>query len=95
MRLLPGQAGLHRLPHHQDPDRYAENYLYGPQRLRQDYPEAGAPGEGIHYDKTQYIHHGDAIIDTPGEYCESKHLGRALALYAYEADDGGSFDLFH
>ncbi len=43
-------------------------------------------GEGIHYDKTQYIKYGDAIIDTPGEYCESKHLGRALALYAYEAD---------
>ena len=43
-------------------------------------------GETIHYDKTQYIHHGAAIIDTPGEYCESKHLGRALALYAYEAD---------
>ena len=43
-------------------------------------------GENIHYDKTQYVHYGDAIIDTPGEYCESKHLGRALALYAYEAD---------
>ena len=43
-------------------------------------------GEGIHYDKTQYIKYGDAIIDTPGEYCESKHLGRALALYTYEAD---------
>ena len=26
------------------------------------------------------------MIDTPGEYIESKELGRALALYAYEAD---------
>ena len=43
-------------------------------------------GENIHYHKTQYINYNDAIIDTPGEYCESKHLGRALALYAYEAD---------
>ncbi len=43
-------------------------------------------GENIQYHKTQYVYHGDAIIDTPGEYCESKHLGRALALYAYEAD---------
>lgn len=43
-------------------------------------------GEKLHYHKTQYVHHGDAIIDTPGEYCESRHLGRALALYAYEAD---------
>ena len=43
-------------------------------------------GESLQYYKTQYIHYGDAIIDTPGEYCESKHLGRALALYAYEAD---------
>ncbi len=43
-------------------------------------------GEALHYHKTQAIHYSDAIIDTPGEYCESKHLGRALALYAYEAD---------
>jgi len=43
-------------------------------------------GDRLHYHKTQYVHYGDAIIDTPGEYCESKHLGCALALYAYEAD---------
>lgn len=43
-------------------------------------------GENIHYHKTQYIYHYDQIIDTPGEYCESKQLGRALALYSYEAD---------
>ncbi len=43
-------------------------------------------GENIHYHKTQYIYHYDQIIDTPGEYAESRQLGRALALYAYEAD---------
>lgn len=43
-------------------------------------------GESLHYHKTQYIYHYDQIIDTPGEYCESKQLGKALALYAYEAD---------
>ena len=43
-------------------------------------------GESIHYHKTQYIRHGDVVIDTPGEYAETQHLGRALALYAYEAD---------
>ncbi len=43
-------------------------------------------GEKVHYDKTQYIHYHDILIDTPGEYAQTKHLGYALALYAYEAD---------
>lgn len=43
-------------------------------------------GETIHYHKTQYVNHFDVIIDTPGEYAENKFLGRALALYSYEAD---------
>lgn len=43
-------------------------------------------GERISYHKTQYINHFDCIIDTPGEYAENKILGRALALYSYEAD---------
>lgn len=43
-------------------------------------------GERITYKKTQYINHYDVIIDTPGEYAENKILGRALALYSYEAD---------
>lgn len=42
--------------------------------------------EKIHYDKTQYIHYGDLMIDTPGEYAQTHHLGYALALYSYEAD---------
>lgn len=40
----------------------------------------------VKYHKTQYINYHDAIIDTPGEYAENAHLGRALALYSYEAD---------
>ena len=43
-------------------------------------------GEKIEYHKTQYINHFDVIIDTPGEYAQTKTLGHALALYAYEAD---------
>ncbi len=43
-------------------------------------------GQKIEYSKTQYIDYRQAIIDTPGEYMENKELGRALALYAYEAD---------
>lgn len=43
-------------------------------------------GEKIHYYKTQYINHFDVVIDTPGEYAETNTLGRALALYSYEAD---------
>lgn len=43
-------------------------------------------GRKIHYSKTQYINYHDVIIDTPGEYAENRELGRALALYSYEAD---------
>lgn len=43
-------------------------------------------GEHIIYHKTQYVNYFDVIIDTPGEYIQTKQLGYALALYAYEAD---------
>ena len=42
-------------------------------------------GEKIHYHKTQYVNHFDVIIDTPGEYAETKNLGAALAMYTFEA----------
>ena len=40
----------------------------------------------ISYQKTQDIQYYNGIIDTPGEYAENHHLGRALALYSYEAN---------
>ena len=43
-------------------------------------------GEHSTYQKTQYVNHYDVIIDTPGEYAETKTLGGALAVYSYEAD---------
>ena len=43
-------------------------------------------GEEIHYHKTQYVKHYESVIDTPGEYAQSHRLGKALALYTYEAD---------
>lgn len=43
-------------------------------------------GEKLHYHKTQYVNHFQVVIDTPGEYAENHSLGRALALYSYEAD---------
>ena len=43
-------------------------------------------GEKIQYKKTQYVNYFDVIIDTPGEYAQTAKLGRALALYSYEAD---------
>ncbi len=43
-------------------------------------------GEKIHYHKTQYVNHYDVIIDTPGEYAQTKNLGNALAMYTFEAD---------
>lgn len=42
-------------------------------------------GEKITYHKTQYVNHFDVLIDTPGEYAETKGLGAALAMYSYEA----------
>ncbi len=42
-------------------------------------------GKKIVYHKTQYINNFDVIIDTPGEYLQTHTLGRALALYTYEA----------
>lgn len=43
-------------------------------------------GEKIHYHKTQYVNRFDVIIDTPGEYMQTKNLGNALAMYTFEAD---------
>ena len=43
-------------------------------------------GEKIHYQKTQYVNRFNVIIDTPGEYIQSKELGNAIAMYAFEAD---------
>ncbi len=43
-------------------------------------------GEKIHYQKTQYVNHFDVIIDTPGEYIQTKNLGSAIAMYTFEAD---------
>ena len=43
-------------------------------------------GDTISYHKTQYVNHYDVVIDTPGEYAENNTLGRALALYSFEAD---------
>ena len=42
--------------------------------------------EKLEYHKTQYVDYEDFIIDTPGEYAETKNLGGALAVYSYESD---------
>lgn len=42
--------------------------------------------EKIHYHKTQYVNRFDVIIDTPGEYIQTKNLGNAIAMYTFEAD---------
>ena len=43
-------------------------------------------GNKVQYHKTQYVNYHDIIIDTPGEYIQTKELGWALAIYSYEAD---------
>lgn len=43
-------------------------------------------GRKIEYQKTQAICNEDVVIDTPGEYIQTKMLAGAIALYSYEAD---------
>lgn len=43
-------------------------------------------GEKIQYQKTQYVNRFDVIIDTPGEYIQTKGLAAGIAVYAYESD---------
>lgn len=43
-------------------------------------------GKSTEYEKTQAVSMDSRIIDTPGEYIQTKNLGTALAIYSYEAD---------
>ena len=43
-------------------------------------------GESIHYNKTQSVQRDGFVIDTPGEYIQTRNFGGALAVYAYESD---------
>lgn len=65
---------------------YEKNYVYRTKRGRQDYFDQAMKGNTITYHKTQYVNHYDVIIDTPGEYLQSKNLISALAVFTAEAD---------
>ncbi len=43
-------------------------------------------GEELHYIKTQYTNTDEDVIDTPGEYAESKRFSVGLACFSFEAD---------
>lgn len=43
-------------------------------------------GKKFIYHKTQYVNHYDLVIDTPGEYAESKWLRSCLGFYCAESD---------
>ena len=43
-------------------------------------------GEELHYHKTQYTSTTDTVIDTPGEYAETKRCSVGLACFSFEAD---------
>ncbi len=43
-------------------------------------------GEAVEYAKTQSVNYYDIVVDTPGEYIQTRHLGGALAVYSYESD---------
>lgn len=40
----------------------------------------------VKYKKTQSVNRQGFVIDTPGEYAESRNFGGALAVYSYESD---------
>ncbi|MCR4719851.1 MAG: EutP/PduV family microcompartment system protein [Firmicutes bacterium] len=40
--------------------------------------------EKIEYKKTQYVAHSYLLVDTPGEYAQTRNLGAALAMYTFE-----------
>ncbi len=60
--------------------------LIGRSEAGKNYLTQALRGEKIHYHKTQYVNNFDVIVDTPGEYAQTKGLGHALALYTYESD---------
>lgn len=43
-------------------------------------------GEELRYHKTQYTNTEEEVIDSPGEYAETKHCGLGLACFSFEAD---------
>ena len=43
-------------------------------------------GEELSYHKTQFTSSSEDVIDTPGEYAESKHFSVGLACFSFEAD---------
>lgn len=43
-------------------------------------------GETLHYEKTQYTKVEGNMIDSPGEYAESKRFSVGLACFSFEAD---------
>ena len=43
-------------------------------------------GEQLHYVKTQYTNVSDKVIDTPGEYIESKKIAHALCSISFDSD---------
>ena len=43
-------------------------------------------GEKLHYEKTQFTKAEGNLIDSPGEYAESKNTGVGLACFSFEAD---------
>ncbi len=43
-------------------------------------------GEELHYVKTQYTNTDEDMIDSPGEYAESKCFSVGLACFSFEAD---------
>ena len=74
------------MPHYKDVRPMKKIVLVGRSESGKTTLTQALKGEKIEYHKTQYVNNFDVIIDTPGEYAQTKNLGYALALYTYEAD---------
>ena len=65
------------MPHYKDLTEYEETCSDRSQRGWKTTLTQALRGEKIHYHKTQYVNNFDVIVDTPGEYAQTKGLGHA------------------
>lgn len=85
MYLCPRYFRLHGLPHNQNLIMN-KVILIGRSESGKTTLVQALKGEEIHYDKTQSVEREGFLIDTPGEYIQTRNFGGALAVYAYESD---------
>ena len=61
-------------------------FVYGRSESGKTSLKQALKNEALHYEKTQAVDTWDFMIDSPGEYAESKELSSALVCFGFEAD---------